>query len=90
MSFTEWGLLLAILAHSVAVVTAAIKLVSWIVKKHAVTDERIRQLQYQIDNDVTGRRVVGEMRGDLAVIKAQVVDIKADLQTLHHKVDMQS
>ena len=87
MSPTEWGLLFAILAHSVAVITAAVKLIAWIVKKQAVTDERIRQLQYQVDNDVTGRRVVGEMREDIAVIKSQLADVKIDLRTLHHKVD---
>ncbi len=87
MSLTEWGLLFAVLAHSVAVLAAAIKLIAWIVKKQAVTDERIRQLQYQVDNDVTGRRVVSEMREDVAVIKSQVADIKADLKNLHAKVE---
>ena len=86
MSLTELGLLFAVLAHSVAVITAAIKLITWIVKKQAVTDERIRQLQHQVDNDVTGRRVVGEMRNDIAVIKSQMSDIKEDLKTLHEKV----
>lgn len=87
MSLTEWGLLFAVLAHSVAVIAAAIKLIAWIVKKQAVTDERIRQLQYQVDNDVTGRRVVSEMREDVAVIKSQVADIKIDLKTLRAKVE---
>lgn len=86
MSLTELGLLFAILAHSVAIIIAAVKLIAWIVKKQAVTDERIRQLQHQVDNDVTGRRVVGEMRNDIAVIKSQMTDIKADLKTLHEKV----
>lgn len=86
MSLTELGLLFAVLAHSVAVIAAAIKLIAWIVKKQAVTDERIRQLQHQVDNDVTGRRVVGEMRNDIAVIKSQMSDIKEDLKTLHEKV----
>lgn len=86
MSLTELGLLFAILAHSAAVVTAAVKLIAWIVKKQAVTDERIRQLQSQVDNDVTGRRVVGEMREDIAVIKSQIADIRLDVQTLNQKV----
>lgn len=86
MSLTELGLLFAVLAHSVAVISAAIKLIAWIVKKQAVTDERIRQLQHQVDNDVTGRRVVGEMRNDIAVIKSQMSDIKENLKTLHEKV----
>lgn len=86
MSLTELGLLFAVLAHSVAVIAAAIKLIAWIVKKQAVTDERIRQLQHQVDNDVTGRRVVGEMRNDIAVIKSKMADIKEDLKTLHEKV----
>jgi hypothetical protein len=86
MSPAEWGLLLAILAHSAAVVTAAVKLIAWVVKKQAVTDERIRQLQNQLDNDVTGRRVVGEMRADIAVIKSQIADIRSDVQTLNQRV----
>lgn len=86
MSPAEWGLLLAILAHSAAVVTAAVKLIAWVVKKQAITDERIRQLQNQLDNDVTGRRVVGEMRADIAVIKSQIADIRSDVQTLNQKV----
>lgn len=86
MSLTELGLLFAVLAHSVAVIATAIKLIAWIVKKQAVTDERIRQLQHQVDNDVTGRRVVGEMRNDIAVIKSKMADIKENLKTLHEKV----
>lgn len=86
MSLTELGLLFAVLAHSVAVIATAIKLIAWIVKKQAVTDERIRQLQHQVDNDVTGRRVVGEMRNDIAVIKSKIADIKEDLNMLHGKV----
>lgn len=88
MSPAEWGLLLAILAHSAAVVAAAVKLIAWVVKKQTVTDERIRQIQSQVDNDVTGRRVVGEMRGDIAVIKSQIADIRLDIQTLNQKVSM--
>lgn len=86
MSLAEWGLLATVLAHSIAVIVAAIKLITWIVKKQAVTDERIRQLQSQVDNDVTGRRVVGEMREDIAVIKSQIADIRLDVQTLNQKV----
>lgn len=55
-------------------------------RRQTGTDERIRQLQHQVDNDVTGRRVVGEMRNDIAVIKSQMTDIKADLKTRHEKV----
>ena len=73
MSPAEWGLLLAILAHSAAVVTAAVKLIAWVVKKQTVTDERIRQIQSQVDNDVTGRRVVGEVRRCLYDAAEQVL-----------------
>ncbi len=86
MSLTELGLLFAVLAHSVAFIAAAIKLIAWIVKKQTVTDECIRQLQHQVDNDVTGRRVVGEMRNDIAVIKSQMADIKADLKNIYTKI----
>lgn len=85
MSLAEWGFLAAVLAHGVGVLVAGIKLVAWVVRKQTITDERLRQLQAQIDNDVTGRRVVGEMRVDLATIKSQVADIKADIRILHER-----
>jgi hypothetical protein len=35
-----------------------------------------------VNNDITGRKVVGEMREDLAAIKVQIIDIRDDLKFL--------
>lgn len=85
MSLAEWGLLAAVLAHSAAVLVTAVKLITWIVRKQTITEERMRSMQAQIDNDVTGRRVVGEMRVDIATIKAQVTDIRSDIKLIQER-----
>lgn len=82
-----WGLLFGIIAHSVAVITALVKLVAWVTERITASEQRIKSLEYQVNNDVTGRRVVGEMREDLATIKAQVSDMREDIQHLRKKVD---
>lgn len=87
MTPAEWGLLFGIIAHSVAVIMALVKLVSWVTEHITTSEQRIKSLEYQVNNDVTGRRVVGEMRGDLATIKAQVNDMRQDIQHLRKKVD---
>jgi predicted nucleic acid-binding Zn-ribbon protein len=87
MSPAEWGLLFAMLAHSVAVIGAIAKLIHWFSRSQAISEQRIKQLEHTVNNDVTGRRVVGEMREDLAAIKTQVTDLKSDLATIHQKVD---
>ncbi len=87
MTPAEWGLLFGIIAHSVAVIMALVKLVAWVTEHITTSEQRIKSLEYQVNNDVTGRRVVGEMRGDLATIKAQVNDMRQDIQHLRKKVD---
>jgi predicted nucleic acid-binding Zn-ribbon protein len=83
----EWGLLFGIIAHSVAVIMALVKLVAWVTEHITTSEQRIKSLEYQVNNDVTGRRVVGEMREDLATIKAQVNDMRQDIHHLRKKVD---
>lgn len=87
MTPAEWGLLFGIIAHSVAVIMALVKLVAWVTEHITASEQRIKSLEYQVNNDVTGRRVVGEMRGDLATIKAQVNDMRQDIHYLRKKVD---
>lgn len=87
MTPAEWGLLFGIIAHSVAVIMALVKLVSWVTTHITSTEERIKSLQHQVNNDVTGRRVVGEMRQDIASIKAQIEDMRGDIHRLHKKSD---
>lgn len=66
---------------------ALVKLVAWVTEHITTSEQKIKALEYQVNNDVTGRRVVGEMRGDLATIKAQVNDMRQDIQHLRKKVD---
>lgn len=87
MTPAEWGLLFGIIAHSVAVIMALVKLVAWVTEHITTSEQKIKALEYQVNNDVTGRRVVGEMRGDLATIKAQVNDMRQDIHHLRKKVD---
>tara|TARA_R110002124_G_scaffold149220_1_gene315092 strand:- start:247893 stop:248159 length:267 start_codon:yes stop_codon:yes gene_type:complete len=87
MTPAEWGLLFGVIAHSVAVIMALVKLVAWVTEHITASEQRIKSLEYQVNNDVTGRRVVGEMREDLATIKAQVNDMRQDIHHLRKKVD---
>jgi predicted nucleic acid-binding Zn-ribbon protein len=88
MTFTEIALLAGIIAHSVAVIMALVKLVAWVTEHITATEQRIKALEYQVNNDVTGRRVVGEMREDIATIKTQLEDMRQDMHHLRKKVDL--
>ncbi len=85
MTPVEWGLLFGIAAHSVAVITALIKLVAWVTLHMSVVEQKIKSLEQQVNNDVTGRRVVGEMREDLAIIKTQITDMRSDIHYLRKR-----
>jgi Flp pilus assembly pilin Flp len=87
MTPAEWGLLFGIIAHSVAVIMALVKLVAWVSSHVSTSEQKIKALEYQVNNDVTGRRVVGEMRGDIATIKAQLGDLRQDVHLLRKRID---
>ncbi|HOO81640.1 MAG TPA: hypothetical protein PK513_03970 [Alphaproteobacteria bacterium] len=87
MTPAEWGLLFGIIAHSVAVIMALVKLVVWVTSHVTASEQKIQILEQQVNNDVTGRRVVGEMKEDLATIKAQIKDMREDMHHLRKKVD---
>ena len=87
MTPAEWGLLFGIIAHSVAVIMALVKLVAWVTEHITTSEQKIAALEHQVNNDVTGRRVVGEMREDIASIKAQVSDVRQDIHYLRKKVE---
>ena len=82
MSLVEWGLLFGVLANGVGLLIALIKVVAWISSHIATLNERLNNVENQVNNDVTGRKVVGEMRQDIAVIKTQNTDIRHDLKAL--------
>lgn len=82
MSPAEWGLLFGILANAVGLVITLVKVVSWMSSHVARVNERLGTLERQVDNDITGRKAVGEMRQDIAVIKSQVADIREAMKAL--------
>ena len=83
MTPAEWGLLFGIVANSAMIVGTLVKLVAWVTRSVTALQEKIKALEYQVNNDVTGRRVVGEMREDIAAIKAQVTDIHHHLEQIN-------
>lgn len=83
MTLTELSLIAGFIGNCLALIFAVIKLTSWISTHIALSNEKILNLERQVNNDVTGRKVVGEMREDLAAIKAQVFDLKEDIRLLH-------
>ena len=82
MTPAEWGLAVGIIAHSLAILVALVKLTSWISTRIAVLNARLSNVENQVNNDITGRKAVGEMREDLAAIKVQIIDIRDDLKFL--------
>ncbi len=82
MSLVEWGLLFGVLANGVGLLIALIKVVAWISSHIATINERLNHIENQVNNDINGRKVVGEMRQDIAVIKTQITDIRDDLKAL--------
>lgn len=82
MTLATVALVLGMIANSIGLIIAIIKVTAKISSHHAATSERIQTLENQVNNDITGRRVVGEMRQDLAVIKSQINDIKTDIQNI--------
>ena len=70
------------LANGIGLLIALVKVVAWISSHVATLNERLNNVENQVNNDVTGRKVVGEMRQDIAVIKTQITDIRDDLKAL--------
>jgi hypothetical protein len=85
MTLTYVAMVLGILVNSIGLIITLIKVTSKITTQNAVQTERIKTLEHQVNNDITGRKVVSEMRQDLAVIKSQIKDIKNSLKNLSDK-----
>ena len=60
---------------------------AWISSHIATVNERLNTLENQVNNDITGRKVVGEMRQDIAVIKTQITDIRDDLKAMRTPIN---
>jgi hypothetical protein len=83
MTLAYVAMVLGILVNSIGLVITLIKVTSKITTQNAVQTERIKTLEHQVNNDITGRKVVSEMHQDLAVIKSQIKDIRITLQHLN-------
>ena len=62
MSLVEWGLLFGVLANGVGLLIALVKVVACISSHIATINERLNHIENQVNNDITGRKAVGEMR----------------------------
>lgn len=82
MSLTYFSITIGIIANTVGLILMLIKVSTKIATQNAIQTERIKTLEHQVNNDITGRKAVGEMRQDLAVIKSEIINIKRDLQNI--------
>ncbi|MFN3624478.1 MAG: hypothetical protein ACK4TP_10485 [Hyphomicrobium sp.] len=82
MSNAEWAIVAAFLAHAVAVVAALTKLVAWAAGSQAKLETRLLALEAKVDNDIAGRRIVAELRADVAAIKATLAELKDRIHRL--------
>lgn len=82
MPFTEVAVLVTVISHSLGMIITLVKLTSWASSRMAVITQRLDTLEKQVNNDITGRKAVGEMRQDIAAIKAQIDDIRENIKTL--------
>lgn len=87
MTAAEWALLVAIGAHAGAMVAAIVKLVAWASSTHARIEARLNAIEGKVDNDIAGRRIVSEMKSDVAVIKATMTDLKEHVCTQVERLD---
>lgn len=87
MTSAEWALLVAIGAHAAAMVAAVVKLVTWAASTHARIEARLNTIEGKVDNDISGRRIVSEMKSDVAVIKATMTDLKEHVRTQVERLD---
>jgi len=83
MTLTYVAMVLGILVNSIGLIITLVKVTSKITTQNAIQTERIKTLEHQVNNDITGRKVVSEMHQDLAVIKSQIKDIRITLQHLN-------
>jgi hypothetical protein len=87
MTPAEWGVVVAIVAHAIAVLIAILKLVAWGSSMHARIEARISGVEAKVDNDITGRRIVAELRSDVASIKSTLVDLKEHVRHQIERLD---
>jgi predicted nucleic acid-binding Zn-ribbon protein len=86
MSLLQGSLLVGVVVNMVSLGIIFLKLTSWLSNQITKMTERQKKLEEQVNNDITGRRVVGEMRQDIAVIKTQISDMREDLKALRQPV----
>ncbi|ARP98184.1 hypothetical protein [Pseudorhodoplanes sinuspersici] len=80
MSGAEWAITAAFAAHALAVIAALVKLVAWAAASQAKFEARLDGIESKVDNDVAGRRIVAELRADVAAIKATLAELKEQIR----------
>ena len=88
MTPAEWCVVVAIAAHAIAFLVTILKLVAWGSSMHARIESRISWIEAKVDNDIAGRRIVSEMKSDVAVIKATMTDLKDHVRTQVERLDV--
>ena len=79
---TEWAMIGAVLAHAVVVIGALMKIVAWAAASQAKLATRLTGIEEKVDNDIAGRRIVAELRADVAAIKATLAELKEEIRYL--------
>jgi hypothetical protein len=79
---TEWTIIDAFLAHAVVVIGALMKIVAWAAGSQAKLATRLTGIEEKVDNDIAGRRIVAELRADVAAIKATLAELKEQIRYL--------
>ena len=79
---TEWAIIGAVLAHAVVVIGALVKIVAWAAGSQAKLATRLTSIEEKVDNDIAGRRIVAELRADVAAIKATLAELKEQIRHL--------
>jgi hypothetical protein len=79
---SEWAIIGAVLAHAVVVTGALVKIVAWAAGSQAKLATRLTGIEEKVDNDIAGRRIVAELRADVAAIKATFAELKEQIRYL--------
>ncbi|HZP21444.1 MAG TPA: hypothetical protein VFB16_14710 [Bauldia sp.] len=87
MTGPEWVVVFAAAAHAIAVTAAIVKLVAWASGTVARLQVRLDAIEAKVDNDVAGRRIVAELRSDVAAIKATLIDLKEDVRNQRDRLE---
>lgn len=76
MTLTEWALLGGFVGEAIAIIAVLVKLVAWISSGQARIEAKLEALEEKVENDIAGRRVVAELRTDVAELKGSFAELR--------------